>query len=49
MLKVYKDLKIAPNLVKKCYEFFKLPDIFVILPFKKFTASYSFLSLSFLF
>ena len=33
MLIVYVDLKMTPNLGKKCYEFFKLPGIFLILSF----------------
>ena len=43
---VYVNLKMAPNLGKKCCEFFKLPDIFLILSYRKFTGGYSYLSVS---
>ena len=37
---VYVDLKMAPKLDKKCYEFLALADIFLILSF---TGGYSYL------
>ena len=43
---VYVNLKMAPNLGKKCCEFFKLPDIFLILSYRKFTGGCSYLSVS---
>ena len=43
MLIVYVDLKIAPNLGKKCYEFLKLSDIILTLSFRKFTGGNSYL------
>ena len=41
MFIVYVDLKMVPKLGKKCYEFFKLVNIFLILSFRKFTGGYS--------
>ena len=46
MLIVYVDVKKAPNLGKKCYEFLKLPYIFLILSFRKFTGGYEYLQVS---